>query len=189
MTSGAASHFPSVSFLIRTRMWSSLFSEWARGKVQWIVASEMQEISFPHGKRCSFLPFCLFIYAIMIVLLHVFGLFGKGESLTFILLFSNTWESLRTHFRVGACLVLDIFPNSTLGPQCSRDFYYTASTALGKLKVIFSTCVLLLLDRTPVFLALLNRLTFKAVGVEHFNRLLYCLHLMFCSLLWNEFKK
>lgn len=77
----------------------------------------------------------------------------KGEGLTLIPLFSNAWESLRTHFRLGACLVLDIFPNSTLGPQCSRDFYYTASTALGKLKVIFSTCVLLLLDRTPVFLS------------------------------------
>lgn len=128
----------------------------------------------------SFLPFYLRDYDCITARLWSVW---KGESLAFIPLFSNAWESLRTHFRVGACLVLDIFPNSTLGPQCSRDFYYTASTALGKLKVIFSTCVLLLLDRTPVFLALLNGLTFKAVGVEHFNRLLYCLHLMFCSLL------
>lgn len=107
----------------------------------------------------SFLPFYLCYYDCITARLSSVW---KGESLTFIP-FSNAWESLCTHFRVGACLALDIFPNSTLGPQCSRDFYYTTSTALGKLKVIFSTCVLLLLDRTPDFLALLNGLTFKAV--------------------------
>lgn len=144
MTSGAACHFPSVSVLIRTRMWkcTKFPSRMGRGAVFFLSAFYFCYYDCITARLCSV---------------------WKGESLTLIPLFSNAWESLRTHFRVGACLVLDVFPNSTLGPQCSRDFYYTASTALGKLKVIFSTCVLLLLDRTPVFLALLNGLTFKAV--------------------------
>lgn len=87
----------------------------------------------------------------------------SGESLTVIPLFSSAWQSLPPISGWGHVFVLGIFPSSTLGVQCSRDFYYAAPTALGELKVMFSTCVLLLLDRTHVFLAILNGLTFEAV--------------------------
>lgn len=56
----------------------------------------------------------------MIVFLHLFVLFGEQNE-NFHIPFFNAWERFYP-FQAGACCVLDVFSNSTVGPQCSREF-------------------------------------------------------------------